>query len=74
MTYEGLLEAVDLFSEKKCEQNQCEMIYRTLWLLIELHYSQEITLPNGEKGTNCNQCDGYSYPCATLKICETQFQ
>ena len=74
MTYEDLLEAVDLFTEKKGEHNQCEMIYKTLWLLIELHYPQAITLPNGESGTNCNQCDGYRYPCATLKICETQFQ
>jgi len=74
MTYEDLLEVVDLFNDKNCQFNKCEMILETLWLVIQLHYSQEITLPNGDKGTNCNQCDGYSYPCATLKICETKFQ
>ncbi len=36
--------------------------------LIKFHIPQEITLPNGEWGVNCNSCDGWVYPCATIEI------
>lgn len=36
--------------------------------LIELHKPQEITLPNGEWGINCAECDRLDYPCNTIKI------
>ena len=36
--------------------------------LIKFHVPQEITLPNGEWGYNCNSCEGWVYPCATIII------
>lgn len=44
------------------------------WLLmsIELHKPQEITLPNGEWGTNCVECDGWIYPCPTVQAIERE--
>ena len=33
----------------------------------DLHVPQEITLPDGSWGTNCKHCDGYEWPCATIK-------
>lgn len=36
--------------------------------IVQIHKEQEITLPNGDYGSNCIICDGYLYPCATLRI------
>ena len=38
----------------------------------ELHKPQEITLPNGEWGNNCVHCDGWEYPCPTIKTIEKE--
>jgi hypothetical protein len=48
--------------------------YRTaLRAVVELHKPQEITLPNGEWGTNCVFCDdGYEYPCPTIQAIEKE--
>jgi hypothetical protein len=40
--------------------------------VIELHKPQEITLPNGEWGTNCIECDGWIYPCPTVQAIERE--
>ena len=42
--------------------------YAALRAVLDLHSTQEITLPNGEWGVNCIECDGYSYPCKTVQI------
>ena len=34
---------------------------------FKLHASQEITLPDGSWGLNCVHCDGWIYPCETIK-------
>jgi len=43
---------------------------RNCWLtlidVVELHEPQIITLPNGEWGANCKQCEGHYYPCKTI--------
>ena len=36
--------------------------------IIKIHSEQEITLPNGDWGSNCKICDGFVYPCGTLRI------
>jgi hypothetical protein len=41
--------------------------YATLRAVVELHKPQEITLPNGEWGTNCVECDDLFYPCPTIQ-------
>jgi len=40
--------------------------------VVELHKPQEITLPNGEWGTNCILCDGFDYPCPTIEAIEKE--
>ena len=49
------------------EQNR-----KALRAVVELHKPQEITLPNGEWGTNCVECDGYFYPCPTIQAIERE--
>jgi hypothetical protein len=34
---------------------------------FKLHAPQEITLPDGSWGNNCTYCDGWTYPCATIR-------
>lgn len=36
--------------------------------VLDLHKPQEITLPNGEWGESCVECDGWNYPCKTVEI------
>ena len=37
--------------------------------IIRLHKPQEITLPNGEWGTNCAECNNeWNYPCRTIYL------
>ena len=45
-------------------------IHFALSAVVELHKPQEITLPNGEWGTNCPVCDGWEYPCPTIQAIE----
>ena len=40
--------------------------------VVELHKPQEITLPNGEWGANCTNCDGYDFPCLTIQAIEKE--
>ena len=57
MTYDELLEIVDCAS----------LVHpKPLLEVIKLHKPQEITLPNGEWGTNCVVCDKWEYPCSTI--------
>ena len=43
--------------------------------VFELHKPQEITLPNGEWGTNCGHCDiGFTHPCPTIQAIEKELQ
>jgi len=46
--------------------------YQALRAVVELHKPQEITLPNGEWGFNCAECDGYTYPCPTIHAIEKE--
>jgi len=46
--------------------------YFSLRAVVELHKAQEITLPNGEWGSNCIICDGWSYPCPTIQAIEKE--
>jgi len=45
-----------------------KQIVRSLRLVAELHTPQEITLPDGSWGVNCEHCDGYVYPCKTMVL------
>ena len=42
---------------------------------VKLHKPQEITLPDGEWGANCIECDdGYDYPCPTIQAIEKELK
>lgn len=49
---------------------ETEKLKQALTAVLELHKPQEITLPNGEWGTNCPICDGWEYPCPTIQAIE----
>jgi hypothetical protein len=42
--------------------------------VVELHKPQDITLPNGDWGANCTECDGWEYPCPTIQAIEKEFR
>ena len=42
--------------------------------VVELHKPQDITLPNGEWGLNCQCCDGWDYPCPTTQVIEKELE
>ena len=48
--------------------------YHALRAVVELHKTQDITLPNGEWGTNCIICDGWQYPCETIQAIEKELE
>ena len=71
MTHDELLEAVN--SPTYRQSRTLEHPYIALRAVVELHKSQEITLPNGEWGRNCQHCDtGWIYPCPTIKAIEKE--
>jgi hypothetical protein len=48
--------------------------YQALRAVVRLHKPQEITLPNGEWGTNCILCDGFDYPCPTIRVIKRELK
>ena len=49
--------------------------WSALKAVVELHNPQEITLPDGEWGTNCKHCDvGFTYPCPTIQAIEKELK
>ena len=47
---------------------------QALRAVVSLHKPQEITLPNGDGGSNCVSCDGFAYPCRTIKAVELELK
>jgi hypothetical protein len=45
----------------------CSQQENALKEVIELHEPHEITLPDGSFGLNCDECDGWVYPCSTIE-------
>jgi len=41
---------------------------RALNWVVGAHSPQDITLPDGSWGLNCPQCEGWTYPCLTIKM------
>jgi hypothetical protein len=70
MTHDELLAKIDAWNEG---YYQAPPLYHALRAVVELHKSQEITLPNGEWGQNCYLCDdGWDYPCPTIQAIEKE--
>jgi len=77
MTHEELLAHIDNYliptmQREPGPQNSAVGILKALRAVVELHKPQEITLPNGEWGTNCILCDGFDYPCPTIQAIEKE--
>jgi hypothetical protein len=45
---------------------QLVSMIKSLRAVAELHKPQEITLPDGSYGVNCEHCDGWEFPCKTM--------
>lgn len=75
MTHNELLSLIDYYQVEGSwdipeDSERFEMVaknYRAFRAVVESHEPQEITLPNGEWGTNCPACDGWEYPCPTIQ-------
>jgi hypothetical protein len=50
----------------KIKSSKCQQQENALMAVIELHEPHEITLPDGSLGLNCDDCDGWVYPCSTI--------
>ncbi len=70
MTHKKLLAKLYVLPANVTELQHGTKAVRALWAIVELHKPQEITLPNGEWGTNCPVCDGWEYPCPTIQAIE----
>ena len=42
--------------------------------VVELHKTQDITLPNGEWGINCSHCNLWTFPCPTIQAIEKELK
>ena len=69
MTHDELLSHID---DLAVHDSGYGAISEALRAVVELHKAQEITLPNGEWGSNCIICDGWSYPCRTIQAIEKE--
>jgi hypothetical protein len=70
MTYDELLEATK--SQTYMNSRTLNHPYIVIRSVLELHKPQEITLPDGSWGTNCMECDEWSYPCPTIRAIEKE--
>ena len=71
MTHDELTIRIIKLSEN---DNENWKFYPALRRVVELHKPQEITLPNGEWGANCVICDGFEYPCLTIRAIEKELK
>ena len=70
MTHDKLLKKLWEKRNSLCDNLD---IHFALSAIVELHKPQEITLPNGDWGTNCGHCDiGFTYPCPTIQAIEKE--
>ena len=68
MTHDELLSSIE-----RMMNHDAIFMKGALRAVVELHKPQEITLPNGEWGINCQHCDsGWIYPCATIETIEKE--
>jgi len=70
MKHSDLLSDID--SNHYRESRTPETPYLALRAVLELHKPQDITLPNGDWGNNCIECDGLFYPCPTIQAIEKE--
>jgi hypothetical protein len=67
MTHDELLAEIDSYAYNYKPKS-------ALRAVVELHKPQDITLPNGDWGANCTECDGWEYPCPTIQAIEKELK
>lgn len=72
MSYDELLSNIDSNNFRK--SRTLETPYIALRAVMELHRPQDITLPNGEWGITCFECQGWDYPCLTIQAIEKELR
>ena len=72
MTYDELLSNIN--SNNYRQSRTLKTPYIALLAVVELHKPQDITLPNGEWGINCIECDGLTFPCPTILAIEKELR
>jgi hypothetical protein len=74
MTHDELLEKISDEIDNGQGIMAVAVLGDALRAVVKLHKPQEITLPNGEWGTNCILCDGFDYPCPTIRVIKRELK
>ena len=69
MTHDELLKKL-LVTDKTNMDMEVIKWQLALYAIVELHRPQEITLPDGSWGQNCNECDNNWGHCQTIQAIE----
>lgn len=79
MTYEELVELLDDQVVANAIIRNNEIVWResakspfALRSVVRMHAPQEITLPDGSYGNNCQECNGWVYPCQTIEAIRSE--
>jgi hypothetical protein len=74
MTYDELLDKLTDKVVAKAKIVNNEIVWNkspksafALHSIVKIHAPQEITLPDGSYSYNCQECDGWVYPCQTIE-------
>ena len=70
MTHDELIKKIQNHADENplIAAGDLDSVVSALLRVLQMHKPQEITLPNGEWGTNCALCDGFEYPCPTVFV------
>ena len=75
MTHDELLAKLWILPADVTELQHGAKAVQALRAVVELHKPREITLPDGELGANCGNCDiGFTYPCPTIQAIQEQLK
>ena len=73
MTHDELLAKINSFNDEEVMAIALGEVNNAIYALsavVQLHKPQEITLPDGSWGQNCNECDNNWGTCSTIQAIE----
>ena len=70
MTHDELLADIN----ESIQYEEDKQVWKALRAVVELHKTQDITLPNGEWGINCSHCNLWTFPCPTIQAIEKELK
>lgn len=77
MTHDELIAKINSFNEEEgmaIALGEANNAIYALRAVVELHKPQEITLPDGSWGQNCEYCDNYWGFCLTVMAIHKELQ